>query len=60
MCKGHYVKTVFPDVGIELCYRGPHIHVGDLTKLLYSINPMACVYLHYACDTPVTRSAGSM
>ena len=35
--------------------------VGDcLTKLLYSTNPVACVYTHDACDTPVTWSAGSM
>ena len=54
-------KVASERLGIELRYRGPYIHVGDrLTKLLYSTNPVACVYLHYACDTPVTRSAGSM
>ena len=54
-------KVAVERLGIELCYRGPYIHVGDrLTKLLYSTNPVACVYLHDACDTPVTRSAGSM
>ena len=53
-------KVAVERLGIELRYRGPYIHVGDrLTKLLYSTNPVACVYLHYACDTPVTQSAGS-
>ena len=54
-------KVAVERLEIELRYRGPYIHVGDrLTKLLYSTNPVTCVYLYDTCDTPVTRSAGSM
>ena len=54
-----HTKVAVERLGIVLRYRGPYIHVGDrLTNQLYSTNPDACDNIHYACDTPVTRSAG--
>ena len=53
------MKVAVEQLGIEVHYRGPYIHVGDqLTKLLYSTNPNVCDKVHYACDTPDTQSAG--
>ena len=54
-------KVAVEWLGIELCYRWPYVHARDcLTELLYNTNPVTCVILHNACDTPVTWSASSM